>query len=124
MPLRLIDTDIEIPVEISGSKLIVKPLTQGNKIRLALVHDRIADHLREHARFTDGKFSGMDYWISAEDENEFDTLIANQILRIDDETYKDWENQKIVKAMEFMDKVALATELLSISSINEGERKN
>lgn len=111
MPLRLIDTDVEVPVEVSGTKIIVKPLTQGNKLRLAFVGQNFQESISNRI-------------LSAADESELDRLLAGQIVRIDDPAYVGWNAEKIVAGMDYADKAVLMSELFRISTLNEEERKN
>mgnify|MGYP005846026571 CR=1 FL=1 len=111
VPLRLIDTDIEVLIEISGTKITVKPLTQGNKLRLSFMIQKLQHDIN----------SGM---IDLVYDMEINTLLAAQIVAIEDPRYAEWNKNKILAGMDYDDKADLISELLKISSINEDERKN
>jgi hypothetical protein len=111
MPLRLVDTEVEIPIDISGTKIIVNALTQGNKLRLAFIAQRFQESVQNK-------------YLAEKDEAELDHLLAGQIIRIEDPEYSAWSSDKIIAGMGYDSKARLIAELFRISSLNEDERKN
>jgi len=115
MPIRLIDPKKEFEIEISGTKFFVRQLNGAQKARLmqafrevglnpALPKEKAGDKIMEALP-------------------NMKSVLSESLIRMDGRDYLSG-TEILDRIAEPIDYMMLAMEILNISSLNEGEKKN